>query len=85
MGEVMALGTSFRSTGASVCFYWRVSRGSSLDLTKEQFPDKICMMPLILKSHSFWFTSVFMFLTGSLWGWLVVSGRCFRLRKAVRS
>ena len=38
-----------------------------LGLTNELSPDRICKAPLILKSYSFWFTRLFMFVAGSLW------------------
>jgi len=38
-----------------------------LGLSKELSPDRICKAPLILKSDSFWFTRLFMFVAGSLW------------------
>ena len=38
-----------------------------LGLTKELSPDSICKAPLILKSDSFWFTRLFIFVAGSLW------------------
>jgi len=51
-----------------VCFRGRVLRDSSLGLTKELLPDEIYKAPLVLKSGSFWFISLFVFLAGSLWG-----------------
>jgi len=38
-----------------------------LGLTKELSPDSICKALLILKSDSFWFTRLFIFVAGSLW------------------
>jgi len=60
-------GVSIRSGGAWGCFCWRVSRDSLLGLTKELSPDSICKAPLMLKSDSFWFTRLFIFVAGSLW------------------
>jgi len=58
---------SIRSDGTWGCFCSRVSRDSLLGLTKELPPDSICKAPLILKSDSFWFTRLFIFVAGSLW------------------
>ena len=38
-----------------------------LGLTKELSPESICKAPLMLKSDSFWFTRLFIFVAGSLW------------------
>ena len=40
---------------------------SLLGLTKELSPDSVCKAPLMLKSDSFWFTRLFIFVAGSLW------------------
>ena len=69
VGGVGALGEgdSIRSGGAWGCFCLGASRESLLGLTKELSPDSICKAPLILKSDSFWFTRLFIFVSGSLW------------------
>jgi len=69
IGGVSACGGrgSLRSSGAWGCFCWRLLRDSLLGLTNELLPDKVWRAPLILKSDSFWFTSLFMFLARSLW------------------
>ena len=51
-------------------------RDSSLGLANELLPDKVSRAPLILKSDSFWFTSLFMLLAGSLWVLVVGEVAC---------
>jgi len=82
IGEVSGSGDggSLRSSRAWECFCWRVLRDSSLGLKNELLPDKVWRTPLILKSDSFRFTGLFMFLAGSLW--VLVGGGVACLKKA---